>query len=151
MKDRDLIEHPEGGRYKEVYRSDTIVSIGNAERSSLTHIYFSLEPDEVSRFHKVESDEVWNLYEGEGITLYLWDDEKQIMDKIQLSPSKREYCFVVKAGLWQAAVPINGKVLAGCSVSPGFEFEDFELISPDSAPGTTILKGFPELQNLIIP
>ena len=74
MKPIDLIEHPEGGRYREVFRSARTVFTGEGTaRSALTHIYFSLNPKEVSRFHKVTSDEIWNLYQGEGIHLFLWD------------------------------------------------------------------------------
>lgn len=151
MQDTELIQHPEGGRFKEVYRSGTMVVQGNKKRTALTHIYFSLEANEVSRFHKVDSDEVWNLYEGNGVILFLWDDAGKEMKQIELSPGTREYCFVVKAGLWQAASPINGKVLTGCSVAPGFEYQDFELIDPEHEPGKTILKRFPELSKLVMP
>ncbi|MBT4818727.1 MAG: hypothetical protein HN976_34620 [Lentisphaerae bacterium] len=69
-----LIDHPEGGRYHEVFRSDATVRTENGpSRSALTHIYFSLDAGERSRFHRVAGDEVWNLYEGVGIRLYLWD------------------------------------------------------------------------------
>ena len=71
MKPVDLIEHPEGGRFREVFRSAaTVTRADGDERAALTHIYFSLNGDEVSRFHKVRSDEVWNLYRGTGLYLY---------------------------------------------------------------------------------
>ena len=89
MKDHELQEHLEGGRFKQIYRSETKVIEGTRERRALTHIYFSLGKDEVSRFHKVENDEVWNLYEGKGLVLYLWDGIKEEMDKVELSTSKR--------------------------------------------------------------
>ena len=66
MKPIDLKEHPEGGRFREVFRSAKTVSTQDGiTKSALTHIYFSLKPDEVSRFHKVASDEIWNLYQGQ--------------------------------------------------------------------------------------
>ena len=151
MHDKELIEHPEGGRYKEVYRSATQVTQGRKKRSALTHIYFSLNKDEVSRFHKVNADEVWNLYEGFGLILYIWDNINKTMDCIELSSQTREYCFVIKAGLWQAAMPIKEKVLVGCSVAPGFEFQDFELIDPFSSIAENILKQFPQLTRLVNP
>ncbi|MFH2059480.1 MAG: cupin domain-containing protein [Pseudomonadota bacterium] len=151
MHDKELINHPEGGRYKEIYRSTTQVTQGRKKRSALTHIYFSLNKDEVSMFHKVNSDEVWNLYQGQGITLYVWDNTNKTMDCIELSSQTREYCFVVKAGLWQAAMPIKEKVLAGCSVAPGFEFQDFELIDPSGSMAKSILKQFPQLKKLVNP
>lgn len=149
MKDNELQGHPEGGRFKQVYRSETKVIEGTRERRALTHIYFSLGKEEVSRFHKVESDEVWNLYEGKGLVLYLWDEVQDKMNRVELSPSKREYCHVVKAGLWQAAVPIGGKVLVGCSVAPGFEYPDFELMDPGGRMGKHIIENYPELISLV--
>lgn len=151
MQEHELIEHPEGGRFKQVYRSDTKIKEGSRERQALTHIYFSLEKDEVSRFHKVESDEVWNLYEGKGLVLYLWDENAEEMEKVELSPQKREYCHVVRARLWQAAVPIDGPVLIGCSVAPGFEYIDFEIMDPFSNTAEGIVKRYPDLTRLVNP
>ena len=151
MDDQELQEHPEGGRYKEVFRSAITIAAGRRSRSALTHIYFSLDTGEVSRFHKVSSDEVWNLYEGTGLILFLWDEEREAMERVELCTAKRDYCFVVRAGLWQAAMPVGGKVLVGCSVAPGFEFEDFELIDPAGTVGTTILNSYPTLQRLVTP
>ncbi len=69
----DFTEHPEGGRFYEVFRSGRMVyTEGNDRKSALTHIYFSLKPGEVSRFHRLTSDEVWNLYQGAGLNMYLY-------------------------------------------------------------------------------
>lgn len=151
MLEHELIEHPEGGRFKQIFRSEVKVIAGSRERRALTHIYFSLNGDEVSRFHKVESDEVWNLYEGKGLILYLWNENAMELETVELSPSRREYCHVIRAGLWQAAVPIDGKVLVGCSVAPGFEYCDFELIEPSSDIAEQILKLHPMLKKLVDP
>lgn len=150
MDDRELTDHPEGGRYKEVFRSESCVVRGSDKRDALTHIYFSLNTDEVSRFHKVDSDEVWNLYEGDGLRLYLWDSDDRTMKEVELSAQAREYCYVVRSGIWQAAVPMKTKVLVGCSVAPGFEFNDFELIDPDSPLAGDILEHSPQLKHLVI-
>ena len=72
MRLPELIEHPEGGRFAEVFRSAVEIRRDGVARSALTHIYFQLGAGEVSRFHRVESDEVWNLYEG-SLRLILWD------------------------------------------------------------------------------
>ena len=64
---------------------------------------------------------------------------------------KRDYCFVIKAGLWQAALPLHDKVLVGCSVAPGFEFQDFELIDPAGGVAGGILKHSPDLVRLVYP
>ena len=141
----DLIEHPEGGRYREVFRSGNIITSPDGKaRSALTHIYFSLRPGEISRFHKVSSDEVWNLYQGTGLYLYTWDGTAAPPKCTTLSADNICYCGVVPAGMWQAAEPIADVVLVGCSVAPGFEFSDFTLIDPDSEDAKLLVSIAPE-------
>lgn len=149
MKYTDLLEHPEGGRYLEIYRSEKTVAAAEKTRTALTHIYFSLEPHEVSRFHRVSNDEVWNLYQGEGLYLYQWDGSSSTIESIELSAKSMNFCHVIPANYWQAAVPLKDRVLVGCSVAPGFEFEDFELIAPESDVAQTLLKLDPSLSKLI--
>lgn len=133
MKPTNLIEHPEGGRYRQVFKSNaTVKTTDGRGRSAITHIYFSLEENEVSRFHRVVSDEVWNIYKGAGIRIVQWDDANKQLSIIELSAEADEYCHVVPAGIWQAAEPMGDSVLVGCSVGPGFEFDDFALIDPGS-------------------
>ncbi len=140
MRYEDLIDHPEGGRFLEVYRSATVVTTANhTAKAAVTHIYFSLNSDEVSRFHRVASDEVWNLYQGEGLTLYQWDGRSPTIDAVELSTQTMNFCHIIPAGYWQAAVPLTDQVLVGCSVAPGFEYADFELIDPDSDAAQRIL------------
>lgn len=139
MQPTDLIKHPEGGRYKEVYRSISNVSKGAVTRSALTHIYFSLQKGEVSHFHKVSSDEVWNLYKGSGLYLYQWDGTDSPPTCIEISEKANCYCHVIPAGFWQAAIPINEEVLVGCSVAPGFDFVDFQMIDQTSKEAQTLL------------
>src|SRR5512145_2478745 len=128
MKPVELKEHPEGGRFREVYRSNNTVSLQNGRiKSAVTHIYFSLNTGEVSKFHKVDSDEIWNLYQGGGLKLYTWDGSGTPPLCTELSANNNCYCHVVPAGVWQAAEPISDKVLVGCTVAPGFEFADFQL------------------------
>jgi len=150
MKPINLAEHPEGGRFQEVFRSEaTITRADKQTRSALTHIYFSLNQGEVSRFHKVKADEVWNLYQGTGIYLYVWDGTDAAVEKIELSAKSGAFCYVVPAGYWQAAEPIDEKILVGCSVGPGFEFEDFELIDPDSSLAKGLKAKQPDLDRFI--
>jgi predicted cupin superfamily sugar epimerase len=133
MKPVNLIEHPEGGRFLEVFRSSAVVTRADGQtRAALTHIYFSLNKGEVSRFHRVQSDEIWNLYKGTGLYLYTWDGSTTRPQRHELSAESNTFCQVVPAGIWQAAEPIGDSVLVGCSVGPGFDFEDFELIRPES-------------------
>ncbi len=129
MKPITLIDHPEGGRFCEIFRSTaTVTTLKGNTRSAITHIYFSLNPGEVSRFHRVASDEVWNLYKGTGVNLYLWDGSDNPPEHMVLSAGNKNFCYVVTAGIWQAAEPVSDAVLIGCSVAPGFEYDDFELM-----------------------
>ena len=140
MKPVNLVEHPEGGRFLEVFRSGQIVTRADgSKRPALTHIYFSLEKHEVSRFHRVSSDEVWNLYRGDGVYLYTWDGTESPPTRTELSPSQNRFCYVVPAGIWQAAAPLKGEVLVGCSVGPGFDFADFAMLEPDSGVAVRLL------------
>jgi len=134
MQPVNLKDHPEGGRFLEVFRSNTMVTTEKGKvRSALTHIYFSLGRGEVSRFHKVQSAEVWNLYQGAGLYLYTWNEPDMGITRTELSAQSNTFCHVVPAGSWQAAEPIGESVLVGCSVGPGFDFADFELIDSQSS------------------
>ena len=150
MTPTELVEHPEGGRFQEVFRSNrVVVSTSGVKRSAVTHIYFSLDSGEVSRFHKVSSDEVWNLYRGEGLFLYLWDGSSPNVQTVLLSSEANSFCHVVHAGYWQAAKPISDTVLVGCTVAPGFEFDDFQLIEKDSPEAAKILEIDSGLEKLL--
>jgi len=147
-----LEEHPEGGRFCEVFRSArTVTTSAGENRSALTHIYFSLDPGEVSRFHKVSSDEVWNLYQGEGIILHTWDGTTSPPASVTLSQGRNRFCHVIPAGMWQAAEPLSGAVLVGCSVAPGFEYCDFQLIAPGSDEAGLIGARHPEFTKFTVP
>lgn len=131
--------HPEGGRFREVYRSQVTVNReGAADRSACTHIYFNLKKGEISTFHKVTQEEIWNLYQG-ALTLWIYDEETDQLEQLDLSSESNTFCAVVPAGCWQAAEPASEEVLVGCTVAPGFEFEDFELIKTDSTVAKTLL------------
>ncbi|MBT3487439.1 MAG: cupin domain-containing protein [Desulfobacula sp.] len=152
MKPINLTKHPEGGRFCEVFRSGKTISTSQGMiRPALTHIYFSLNPDERSRFHKVLSDEIWNLYQGAGLRLYTWDGSNTPPKCTTLSSGSNTFCHVIPAGIWQAAEPISDTVLLGCSVAPGFEFSDFTLIDPDSDEGKLLVSIAPELGRFTIP
>lgn len=152
MKPDDLVKHPEGGRFREVFRSaGTVTTQGGTTRSALTHIYFSLERGEVSRFHRVASDEIWNLYQGEGIVLYTWDGTDEPPRRVTLAAGENRFCHVIPAGVWQAAEPLAGTVLVGCSVAPGFEFADFTLIDPFSVEAGRLVASDPGMARFISP
>jgi uncharacterized protein len=152
MKPIDLIEHPEGGRYREVFRSTATVRIQDGSfRSALTHIYFSLQPGEVSHFHRVGSDEIWNLYRGSGLFLYTWDGTNAPARRHTLSAGSNCFCHVVPAGIWQAAEPISDTVLVGCSVAPGFEFSEFTLLDANSKDANLLVSIAPGMAGFISP
>jgi predicted cupin superfamily sugar epimerase len=135
----DLKPHPEGGYYKETYRSigkikaSSLGSNYNSERNYSTCIYFLLTSDNFSAFHRIKQDEVWHFYDGSPIRLNVISETGIHTEHIiGSSLSKGEIPqFIVKGGDWFAAEVINDDsyALVGCTVSPGFSFEDFELIS----------------------
>jgi hypothetical protein len=147
----DLVEHPEGGRFREVFRSPRLVTspLGR-RRAALTHIYFSLQPGEVSRLHRVSADEVWNLYRGE-LRLFCWCGGDTPPERVVLSAAAARFCHVVPAGSWQAAEPLAGEVLVGCSVAPGFSFADFELLHSGSETAGRIVGLEPAMARFLAP
>lgn len=122
IEDFDLEPHPEGGWYRQVFKSPERVrrTSDGAYRSAITTIYFLLVAGTYSRWHRVESDEVWHFYEGDPLELTIRDGETVILD--------HDYrVHVVPARAWQSARPLGSYVLVGCTVGPGFEFDDFEM------------------------
>ena len=124
-----LRPHPEGGHYAEMYRSASrVLPIGrDVERPSLTSIYFLLAAGEHSCWHRVLSDEVWHYYEGDPLELLRFDDEG--LHRVRLGPVAHETrpVAIIPAGSWQAARPLGAYTLGGCTVGPGFDFDDFTL------------------------
>src|SRR5262249_24108703 len=101
-----LLPHPEGGHYREIYRSASTVAFGRqAQRAALTTIYFLLEQGQVSRWHVVDADEVWHYYEGEKLELLLLPPDFSRVEKITLGEASHgdQPVHVVPAGWWQAA------------------------------------------------
>ena len=138
MKISDLIQkyklqpHPEGGYFREVYRSNQEVNspISNEKRNTVTQIYFLLKKGQVSRFHKVTHDEIWNFYEGAPLKLIEFDGEN-VSEK--LIGEDGNYFHVIKGGIYQAAESTGEYSLVGCSVSPGFDFKDFCFLDAKEA------------------
>ena len=88
---------------------------------------------------------MWNLYQGTGVNLYLWDGSDNPPERITLSAGNNNFCHVVTAGIWQAAEPLSDAVLVGCSVAPGFEFEDFSIIKKNSDEAKRLLSIAPHM------
>jgi len=149
----EMQPHPEGGYYREIYRSPDTVQPqdGRGERSALTTIYFLLTAGQVSRWHRVLSDEVWHHYEGDPLELLWLSHDLTVCHRAVLGPVREGVTPVatVPAGCWQAARPTGDHTLVGCTVGPGFDFHDFTLISPESDIAPTIRTRFPHLASLI--
>jgi predicted cupin superfamily sugar epimerase len=149
-----LTRHPEGGFFKEVYRSGEVISKkGLPERYTSfrpfsTSIYFLLESHDFSAFHRLKSDEVWHFYLGSPLTLYILKPTGDLsLVVLGDDPEKgHQLQFTVGMGCWFAAkVNEPGTYsLLGCAVSPGFDFEDFELGHRDD-----LIRKFPKHQKLI--
>ena len=149
-----LEPHPEGGYYKEIYRSegliknDSLPSNMEGERNYATGIYFLLPSGKFSAFHRIKQDETWHYYKGSAICLHVISPEgeytTQIVGNDILNGEQPQY--VVKAGDWFAATVVeeDSYSLVGCTVAPGFDFADFELAERESLSAM-----FPGLANQI--
>ena len=145
----DLVEHPEGGWYREVYRAagsipqEALPDRFPGPRDYATHIYYLLVGDQVSHYHRIKSDELWHFYDGEALDIHMLRDD----GAREILHLDREQPFGwVPADTWFAAcVPSGPFALAGCSVSPGFDFADFDLGAP-----AALLDQYPDLQDEIL-
>lgn len=147
----NLKRHPEGGYFCETYRSDTLCYPDSAEggsRSTATAIYYLLPAGTQSNLHALKSDEVWHFYMGGPMQLhFFYQDGSYEMSVLGTDIENGEAPqIVVPAETWFGGFPVDGVdyTLVGCTVSPGFEFDDFEL--GDRA---TLLRRFPRHEALI--
>jgi len=153
-----LARHPEGGRFREIFRSPhRVMRLEGAPRSALTTIYFLLAEGEHSRWHRVDADEIWHHYEGGPLVLFVAEPETLRVERQLLGPVRsprsvggpRRPIGIVPAGHWQAAQPLGVYALAGCTVAPGFERAGFELLADSPGLAARIREAAPELAHLI--
>jgi len=131
----DLKPHPEGGFFRETYRSAERVSRDGGlveTRSASTAIYYLLCDGAHSAWHRIQSDEVWHFYAGEPLNVHVLDETGALVThKLGNALTHADAVFqaVVPAGLWFAAECVDPATFAlvGCTVAPGFEFSEFEL------------------------
>ena len=133
-----LQPHPEGGHFREVFRSAGTVQPGDARapRSALTTIDFLLAHGERSAWHRVRSDEVWHLLEGGPLGLWLMSPALDTVEAVTLGRVDGRGAtprHAVPAGWWQAAEPLGPYAYAGATVGPGFDFADFAFLRDDAA------------------
>lgn len=146
--------HPEGGFFAETYRSTETIDKNSlskrfsGDRNFSTCIYFLLESHHFSAFHRIQSDEMWHFYAGNALNVYYIDIEENMqIIKLGNNPENGEvFQAVVPAGVWFGSKPAveNSYSLVGCTVSPGFDFADFEM--PDRQ---TLLQEFPQHETII--
>lgn len=130
----DLQPHPEGGWYRRTWQAvERVHTRDDRDRATATLILFLLPAGESSAWHRVASDEIWLAHHGV-VTLELGGNGSgPVADAIELLGSDlgagQQPHVVVPAGIWQRTRPSNADALVSCVVSPGFDFEDFELLA----------------------
>jgi uncharacterized protein len=157
-----LEPHPEGGYFRQTYKSDlkvtpwallsslppgTIPTIGRP-RAASTAIYFLLNGETFSAFHRLKSDEMWHFYTGSPLMVHVIDPTGKYSSILMGSDPEAGQVFqaVVPAGCWFASHVADwiGCALTGCTVAPGFEFEDFEIGKRDE-----LVREFPKHREII--
>lgn len=142
-----LQPHPEGGYYREVYRSGevTIHPEHSEERNLATSIYFLLEGENISHFHELSSDELWYYHDGKGANIHVFDNGQYQSYELSKEPEGQLQVLLPAHSEFAAEViGQDGYVLIGCVVTPGFDFEDFRLLKK-----AEMLKKYPGYTELI--
>ncbi len=148
VRELGLVPHPEGGHYRELFRSRRMVRTddGRSERWAVTTIFYLLRGTDVNPWHRVASDEIWHWYEGAPMELHLLDGQVMRARSEGLGPvgASSAPVRVVPAGCWQAVRCTGEYTLAGCTVAPGFEFSDFRLLRDFPELASRLQASFPE-------
>ncbi len=147
-----LEPHPEGGYFRETFRSAREVAIpGAPARPALTHIYFLLARGQRSRWHRVPHEEVWHFHEGDPLELMWLERDLSRLERRILAAvgDGREPVAVVPAGCWQAARTSGEYSLVGCTMGPGFEFSDLAMLAAHDRESAIVRSRFPDVAALI--
>ena len=148
-----LKPHPEGGFYKETYRSEETISPQGlpsrfpSARSFSTAIYFLLREGDISCFHRIKSDELWHYHAGGSLSIYVLKEGDLVVYQLGADLEKGESLqVVIPANCWFGAKvnDASSYMLSGCTVAPGFDFADFEMATKEE-----LLKTFPAQQSII--
>lgn len=154
IKNLDLKPHPEGGFYREPYDCQEKISKKflpgryKGDRSYCNAIYYLLEKNDFSSFHRIQSDEIWHHYEGSSLLIHVihLNGKYEILKLGKNLENGEEPQLVVPLGAWFGAELMDKSSLAlvGCTVAPGFHFDDFEIGKRD-----TLIKQFPQHSDII--
>lgn len=154
VKNLEMIAHPEGGFYKEIFASAENISDRDlnvefeGSRILWTSIYFLLRDGEVSNFHRLKSDEMWYYHSGSPLTIYMISPEGELTSEqlgLNIEKGEKPQVLVPKNYIFGSAMNNEGYALVGCMVSPGFEFKDFELFERNF-----LLEKYPQYKETII-
>ncbi|MCP9768860.1 cupin domain-containing protein [Lacihabitans sp. LS3-19] len=151
----EMQRHPEGGYFKETYKCVEDIE-GNAlparfegNRSMSTAIYFLLRKEDFSAFHKIKSDEIWHFYEGQRLEIFYFDENGKFETILLGRNSEKGEVFqaVVPANCWFGSRVASGSdyALVGCTVAPGFDFQDFEMAERDK-----LIADYPQFGEIIL-
>lgn len=142
----DLKEHPEGGFYREMFRSKKTV---NGSNSALTSIYFLITANTVSHFHRIQSDEAWYFHEGDPLEIHsIHENGEHTIQQLGGISSHCSPFHIVEGntifGSKLANNSVDSYALVSCAVAPGFEFETFELFKREE-----LLQHYPNHSGII--
>lgn len=153
IKSLNMISHPEGGFYKEIYTAEENITSNELKvdfegsRILWTSIYFLLRDGEVSHFHRLKSDEMWYYHSGSPLTIYMISPEGELLTEqlgLDIENGEKPQVLVPKDYIFGSAMNNKGYALVGCMVSPGFEFRDFELFKRND-----LIEKYPKHQQII--
>ena len=143
-----LEQHPEGGYYKNSFTSSEEIEAFGTKRSLFTNIYFLLGSEDISHFHRLKSDEVWYYHAGSPLLVHVIDEEGNYFEMkvgLDIENGERPQVIVPKNSIFGSSVVEKDTYsLVGCMVSPGFDFEDFELFTQDE-----LLTDYPDHEEII--
>lgn len=142
----ELQPHPEGGFYKEMYRSDQVLE---NDRNLMTSIYFLITGRNISRLHRIKSDELWYFHEGSTLNIHTLDQNGYSCIKLGRGINNGDQPFALVHGNTIFGSNLENEseenyALVSCAVAPGFDFRDFELFTAED-----LLKDYPEHEEII--
>lgn len=142
----ELQPHPEGGFYKETYRSDQVLE---NDRNLMTSIYFLITGRNISRLHRIKSDELWYFHEGSTLNIHTLDHNGYRCIKLGKDINSNEQPFALVLGNTIFGSNLENETeesyaLVSCAVAPGFDFRDFKLFTADD-----LIKDYPEHEEII--